>query len=343
MGHYVFGNGPLYILLQASTAAILTLSANTAFADFPRLSGIIAGDGYMPRQLTQRGDRLVLSNGILALTAAAGGLYLVFDGDVTALVPLFAVGLFSAFTLSQSGMVMHWWRTRGRLWRLKLSVNVLGAATTLLVTAIVVVSKFTEGAWIPTVIIPIIVVLFIRVRRHYDNVAEQTTVEPGVEVTPAKEAVLVLVGSQITKGVVQALSFAEAQNAWLCRAVHVAFTEQDAEATRQRWDEYGFGVQLDIIDSPFRELRTPVMDYIDRIDELDPQDTITVVIPEFVVRHWWEHLLHNQSALWLKARLLFRPNTIVVSVPIHVGRPGSGSDSRPPTASEDVVGPDEPP
>ncbi|HEY5153918.1 MAG TPA: amino acid permease, partial [Acidimicrobiales bacterium] len=160
MGHYVFGNGALYIALQASTAAILTLSANTAFADFPRLSGIIARDGYMPRQLAQRGDRLVLSNGILGLALAAGALYVGFGGDITALIPLFAVGLFSAFTLSQSGMVVHWWRNRGPSWRFKIAVNALGATTTFGVTLIVVISKFTEGAWIPTVVIPIIVVIF---------------------------------------------------------------------------------------------------------------------------------------------------------------------------------------
>ncbi len=318
MGHYVFGNGPLYIALQAATALILTLSANTAFADFPRLSGIIAGDGYMPRQLSQRGDRLVLSNGVLVLAIGAGGLFVIFAGDVTALIPLFAVGLFLSFTLSQAGMVVHWWRLRGKQWRLKLFVNALGTFTTGLVTLIVVTSKFTEGAWIPAVLIPVIVVLFLGVRRHYDRVGRELAIEPGVVVTPMRQAVIVLVGGRFSKGLLPALAFAEAQNAWFARAVYVASDPEDAERVRRRWDEFKFAVELDVIDSPYRELGSPVLDYIERIDELDPDDVITVVIPEFVVRKWWEQILHNQSALWLKARLHFRPNTIVVSIPIQI-------------------------
>lgn len=321
MGHYVFGNGALYIVLQASTAAILTLSANTAFADFPRLSGIIARDGYMPRQLAQRGDRLVLSNGILGLALAAGALYVGFGGDITALIPLFAVGLFSAFTLSQAGMVVHWWRNRGPSWRFKIAVNALGATTTLTVTLIVVVSKFTEGAWIPTVVIPIIVVIFRSVHRHYDRLETDTAIPSGTVVTPMREAVLVLVSEHLNTGVVQALSFAEAQPAWYVRALYVSFNTEDANAMRERWDAEGFTVPLDILDSPFRELGTPVMTYINQIDELDDSDVITVIIPEFVVHRWWEHILHNQSGLWLKARLHFRPNTIIVSIPVHTDPP----------------------
>lgn len=341
MGHAVFGNGPLYIVLQAATAAILTLSANTAFADFPRLSGIIAGDGYMPRQLTQRGDRLVLSNGILALALGAGALFVGFGGQVTALIPLFAVGLFTSFTLSQAGMVTHWWRERGRLWPAKLAVNALGTTTTFVVTMVVVVSKFTEGAWIPTLVIPLIVVLFLGIHRHYDQVSAETAIMPGTPVLPMREAVLVLVSDRINTGVVHALSFAEAQNAWFLRAVYVAFSDEQAERARAQWAEYGFSVPLVVLDSPYRELGTPVMRYIDEIDELDATDTITIVIPEFVVHRWWEHLLHNQSGLWLKARLLFRPNTIVVSVPVQIHRPSRRA--RPTGADSSRPGPATPP
>lgn len=318
MGRVVFGEGPLYWALQAATAAILTLSANTAFADFPRLSGIIARDGFMPRQLSQRGDRLVLSNGILMLALAASALFVGFKGEVTALIPLFAVGLFSSFTLSQAGMVVHWWRERGRLWHVKLLANALGTSATFSVTAVVVVSKFTEGAWIPTLVIPLIVALFTGVRRHYDRVASELAIEPGVVIEPARQAMLVLVGGRVNKGIVQALSFAKAQSPWFLRAVYVAFNHEDAELARTRWDEYGFDVPLEILDSPYRELGQPVLDYIEQIDELDPDDVITVVIPEFVVHKWWEQILHNQSALWLKGRLHFRPNTIIVSVPVQV-------------------------
>lgn len=318
MGRYVFGDGALYIALQAATAAILTLSANTAFADYPRLSGIIARDGYMPRQLAQRGDRLVLSNGILVLAVVAGGLLVAFGGDVTALIPLFAVGLFTSFTLSQAGMVVHWWRLRGPSWVPKLIVNAVGTTTTFIVTMVVVVSKFTEGAWIPTVLIPIIVALFMGVHRHYTRVGRQLAVAPGTEVPAMRQAVLVLVGPQISKGVLPAIAFAKSQSAWLTKAVTVAYSEEEAATIRGRWADYDLDLPLEVLDSPYRELARPVMEFIDNIDELDPNDVITVVIPEFVVHRWWEHLLHNQSALWLKSRLHFRPNTIVVSVPTQL-------------------------
>ncbi len=330
LGHFVFGHGALYIVLQASTAVILTLSANTAFADFPRLSGIIARDSYLPRQLAHRGDRLVLSNGIIALAVAAGALYVGYDGDITALIPLFAVGLFTAFTLSQTGMVVHWWRGRGPSWPLKLAVNALGATTTFGVTLIVVISKFTEGAWIPTFVIPLIVLAFLGVRRHYDRVEADMAIQPGVVVEPMHEAVVVLVGEHLNTGVVQALAFAQAQRAWYTRALYVAFDPEDAEGMRQRWDDYGFDIALEIIDSPFRELGGAVMAFIDEIDDLADDDVVTVVIPEYVVRRWWEYILHNQSALWLKARLHFRPNTIVVSVPRQAASAG------PPTGTDQV-------
>ena len=318
MGRYVFGSGALYIALQAATAAILTLSANTAFADFPRLSGIIAGDRYMPRQLGHRGDRLVLSNGILILAAAAAGLFVAFDGDVTALIPLFAVGLFTAFTLSQTGMVVHWRRVRGRQWRVKSAVNGLGAVTTCLVTAIVVASKFTEGAWIPTVVIPIIVAGFLGIHRHYARVSESLDIDGPVTIPPIRQAVLVLVGERPNKGIIPALAFAKAQRPWFLRAVTVAATSEEADLARQRWQEHGFDVPLVVLSSPYREISQPIMSYLTEIDDLRDDDVVTVVIPEFVVSHLWENALHNQSALVLKSRLHRRPNTIIVSVPLQI-------------------------
>ena len=207
MGRAVFGTGPLYWLLQASTAMILTLSANTAFADFPRLSGIVAADGFLPRQLANRGDRLVLSNGILVLAVAAGVLLVAFGGDVSALVPLFAVGLFTAFTLSQAGMVVHHWRERGPSWKWRLTINAVGTAATTIVTVVVVVSKFTEGAWIPTVVIPLLVAVFWSISRHYRRVDVALVCPPGTPLPEIVHTVVVLVGNRIHAGVLEALAY----------------------------------------------------------------------------------------------------------------------------------------
>ena len=318
MARHLFGTGLLYVLVQASTASILVLSANTAFADFPRLSGIVARDGYLPRQLANRGDRLVLSNGILALALVAGGLYAAFGGDTTALIPLFAVGLFMSFTLSQAGMVVHHRRLREPGWRWKLTVNAVGAVSTAGVTLIVMVSKFTEGAWIPTTLIPVIVVGFKSIHRHYHRVNAALTVDPVEAVPSIRIGVIVLVGSTINRGVLNALGYAQAMHPDLLRALNVSFDDEAAESLRAQWAEHGLDVPLDIVDSPYRDLTRPILDYIDRTDELDPGDVLTIIVPEFVVHRWWELLLHNQSALWLKARLLFRRNTVVISIPVSI-------------------------
>ena len=318
MERHLYGSGLLYAGVQAATAAILVLSANTAFADFPRLSGILAVDGCLPRQLSQRGDRRVLSNGIIALAVVAGGLYAAFGGNTTALIPLFAVGLFMSFTLSQAGMVVHHRRVREPGWRWKLSVNAVGTVATAGVTGIVMASKFTEGAWIPTTLIPVIVVGFRAIRSHYRRVESELAVEPGARVEVARLGVVVLVGGRVNRGVLRALSFACAMSPDVLRAVNVSFTAEDADRLRREWADHAIDVQLDIVDSPYRDLTHPLLRYIDSIDDLDLDDLLTVVVPEFVVHRWWEHLLHNQSALWLKARLLFRPNTVVVSVPVPI-------------------------
>jgi amino acid transporter len=319
MGHAVFGNGALYFLLQASTVAILTLSANTAFADFPRLSGIVATDGFLPRQLAHRGDRLVLSNGILVLAAASGGLIVVFNANVSSLIPLFAVGLFVSFTLSQAGMVVHHWRRRERGWARRLSINAVGATATTVVTIIILVSKFTEGAWIPTVAIPALVLLFSAIKRHYDRINRALQYEPGTPLPDLVHSVVVLVGSQIHAGVAEALSYGRSLQPRYLHAVHVADDEEEANRMRELWRSYQFNIPLDVVPSPYRELTRPVLAYIDKLDERYSNDVVTVIIPEFVVQHWWNQLLHNQSALLLKARLLFRKGTVVTSIPVRVG------------------------
>lgn len=319
MGRAVFGTGPLYGLLQASTAAILTLSANTAFADFPRLSGIVATDGYLPRQLANRGDRLVLSNGILVLAAAAGALLIGFGGDVSALIPLFAVGLFMSFTLSQAGMVVHHHRLREKGWQRRLFINALGALATGGVTAVVIVSKFTEGAWIPTLVIPALVVLFWSINRHYRRVDEALTCPPGTPLPDIVHTVVVLIGGRMHAGVLEALAYAKSLRPHYLQAVHVSYDSEDADRMAQLWSDYGLDISLDIIPSPYRALTGPVLAYIEALDERWSHDVVTVIIPEFVVHHWWDHLLHNQSAFMLKARLLFREGTVVTSVPSHIG------------------------
>jgi amino acid transporter len=318
MGHAVFGSGAPYWLLQASTAMILTLSANTAFADFPRLAGIVATDGFMPRQLANRGDRLVLSNGILILALGAGALLVAFGGDVSSLIPLFAVGLFMAFTLSQSGMVVHHWRLRETGWRWRLTINAVGATATSIVTIVVVVSKFTEGAWIPTVLIPALVVLFWSIHRHYRRVDGALDCPPGTPLPNIVHSVVVLVGDRIHSGVLEALAYAKSLRPHSLHALHVAFDEEHAEAMEERWAEYDFDITLDILASPYRELTRPVLNYIEDLDEQWSYDVVTVVIPEFVVHHWWDQLLHNQSAFMLKGRLLFRKGTVVTSIPSHI-------------------------
>jgi amino acid transporter len=345
MGRAVFGgSGPLYVILQASTAAILALSANTAFADFPRLSAIIARDGYLPRQLANRGDRLVLSNGILALALAAGALVVGFGSDVSALVPLFAVGLFTAFTLSQAGMVVYHWRRREQGWRRGLLINGVGATATLLVTAVVVVSKFTEGAWIPAVVIPVLVLLFKGIHRHYQTVDAALRVDPGIKVPEIQHTVVVLVGPKVHLGVIEAIAYAKSLRPDFLHAVSVAYEPDQADQLRGQWQRFEIDVPLDVLESPYREINRPVLEYVEELDRRWNSDVVTVIIPELVVRRWWQQLLHNQTALWLKARLLFREGTVVTSVPSHVlgsGRaktpiPTVGRDGATPLRSSDV-------
>jgi amino acid transporter len=318
MGRAVFGDGPLYWLLQAATAGILILSANTAYAGFPRLTSMIAADGFLPRQLAHRGDRLVYSNGIIVLAVAAGVLFAGFGGETSSLVPLFAVGLFLSFTLSQAGMVVHHWRLREPRWIAGLVINGTGAAATSVVTVVVVVSKFTEGAWVPVIVIPAFVVLFKSIRRHYDRVRREIAVTPGTGFPEIRNTVVVLVGTEMNRGALEAVAYARSLRPEHLFALTVTFDEEDERRVREQWEAFDIDVPLEIIGSPYREITGPVLQFIDDLDARWEYDVLTVVIPEFVVHHWWEQLLHNQSALWLKARLLFRPNTVVTSVPTQV-------------------------
>jgi amino acid transporter len=336
MGRAVYGGGPIYWILQFSTAAILTLAANTAYADFPRLSSIIARDGYLPRQFANRGDRLVFSNGVLFLAVAAAVLIIAFGGLTNALIPLYAVGVFTAFTLSQAGMVIHHRRLQEQGWRRNMVINGVGAVATFIVLLIVAGTKFTSGAWLPIVVVPLIIALFSAIHRHYDRVSGVLEVEPSeVRHEHINHTVVVLVG-RIHRGVLKALDYARSLRPQHLVAVYVSFEEDDREELEKQWRAFQIDVPLEIVYSPYRELIGPIERYIDELDDRWDNDTVTVVIPEFVVGKWYEHLLHNQSALFLKGKLLFREGTVVTSVPYHVPalRPDGGRHHK--DASGDV-------
>ena len=327
-GEVFGGESLLYFALQAATAAILILAANTAFNAFPSLSSILARDGYLPRQLYNRGDRLVFSNGVLFLAAAAGLLIIVFGGITTALIPLYAVGVFTGFTLSQSGMVRHHLRVKERGWRRNTAVNALGALATFAVLAVVVVSKFTIGAWIPAVVIPVIVFLLVGIRRHYQRVAALLHVPEGYRPLPHTHTVVVLVGT-IHQGVLAALTYASSLAPDRLIALSVVTSPEESEAIADQWQRHHLeDIELERRYSPYRELSQPVLKYLDELDAAYENDIITVVVPEFVLGRWWEQFLHNQSALMLKGRLLFRRNTVVTSVPFHLtGTPAESQAS----------------
>jgi amino acid transporter len=318
MGGAVFGKGTIiYYALQFATFAILILAANTAFADFPRLSSIIARDRFLPRQLGNRGDRLVFSNGVIILSAMAALLIMAFKADVSALIPLYAVGVFTGFTLSQFGMVRHHLKLRQPNWQRGLVINGVGCTMTGIVLAVVIISKFTEGAWIPVAVIPLIVILFRGIHRHYVRMDDRLAAAPGERVRRRTNTVIVLV-AKVTKGSLLALAYARSLNPDRLVALSVVSGPEEQEAINRQWEEHQITVELVSLYSPYRELSRPIMRYVDDLDTEHHDDFVTVVLPEFALDHWYQQLLHNQSALILRTRLRSRPNTIVTSVPFHV-------------------------
>ena len=318
----LFGTGILYYLIQAATALILVLAANTSFAGFPRLSSLLARDRFVPRQFSNLGERLVFSNGILVLATLAALLLVIFRGDTHALIPLYAVGVFISFTLSQSGMVRRWWRLREAGWRPRLAINGVGAVATGIVTVVIAMTKFTHGAWIVVVVIPILVGCFVAMRHHYDDVAHQLSLENWEGPPPMQHTVLVLIGD-VHRGVVRAVQYART----LAPDAHVrgVFVETDPARTarvEEKWGTWGQGVPLVVLTSPYRSLIRPFLDYVDTIQSRGSDHMVTVVLPEFIPGRWWQHILHNQTALLLKGALLFRRNTVVADVP-YLLRPGA--------------------
>jgi amino acid transporter len=314
----VFGRSVLYYLVQTATTLILVLAANTAFADFPRLASIVARDRYMPRQFMNQGDRLAFSNGILVLSFFAALLIIFFRGDTQSLLPLYMIGVFVSFTLSQAGMVVHWRQTKEPGWQTSALINGFGAAVTFVVLIIVAVTKTLEGAWIVILLIPAIVALFKATRRHYDHVAAQLTLRGYAPQRRVHNTVLIPIGG-IQRAVVEALRYAET----LSDDVRAVYVDVDPAATTQvkrEWTTWGGRAQLVVLDSPFRSLMEPLLEYIERVERERPDDYVTVILPEFVPARWWQHLLHNQRALLIKGALLFRPNTVVTSVPFHLAK-----------------------
>lgn len=329
------GRGPLYLLTIAATTVILIMAANTAFADFPRLSALHANDGFLPRQLTYRGSRLVFSRGIVTLALVASVLIIIFQASVSRLIPLYAIGVFLSFTLSQSGMAVRWWKI-GHLtpgmeikeagstlrfekgWVIKMVINGFGAICTFIVMLVFAFTKFKDGAWIVLILTPLLVTIFFSIHRHYKGLARKLSLENfGVPSRMGRHRVILLL-SGVHRGTLAALRYARSLSDDVT-AVHVSTDPEEAERLRQKWEMWGEGVRLVILDSPYRLLLEPVLEYIEVIaSKRQPGEMITIVVPEFVPGRWYHNFLHTQAALWLRFALLFKPGIVITSVPYQV-------------------------
>src|SRR5580765_6533463 len=312
------GRGWPYYAIQAGTMLILGLAANTASADFPRLASIVSRDRYLPRQFMNQGDRLAFSNGILVLSMFAAILIVIFGGDTHALIPLYMIGVFVSFTLSQFGMVIHWRRLREPGWRTSAVINGIGAIVTAIVLVIVASTKAVEGAWIIILLIPILVVIFRTTRQHYDHVASQLSLREFAPLPKLRNIVLLPV-SGVHRAVLQALHYAHTLSDDV-RALYVSTDPHSLELVRKDWEQWGEGVPLVVLESPYRSVLEPILGYINELEATQPDAYVTIVLAEFAPARWWQHLLHNQRALLLKGALLFRPNTVVTNVPFHLAR-----------------------
>lgn len=320
----ILGSGAAYVAVQAGTLAVLAVAANTSFAGFPRLASVLAGDRYLPHQFAHLGDRLVYSNGMVVLATLTGVLIVVFQGDSHSLIPLFAVGVFLAFTLSQAGMVVHWVRARGPGWKTKAAINGMGAATTTAALLIIGISKFVEGAWIVFLLIPVLVLGFRTVNRHYREVGRELTLKglpPSLKPMPEPRVVLPVSG--VHRGVIEALRYARSISDHVT-AVYVETQPNGADRVRKDWDAWGQGVPLVVVPSPYRSIIGPFLDFLEETDREHNDGTLaTVIMPEFVPAKWWQNLLHNQTAWLLRLALTFRRHRhgqvrAIVDVPYHL-------------------------
>jgi hypothetical protein len=313
--HSTLGN-ILYTALQILTCIILILAANTSFAGFPRLCALQAEDGFLPRQLANVGDKLVFNNGIFILAGLSAILVIIFHGSVHYLIPLYAVGVFLSFTLSQAGMVKRWMRLRSPGWQWKAVVNGIGAIATCVVLIVFGVVKFKSGAWVVVILIPALMFLFFRIKDHYRSVAKQLSLE-GYRPQQGMRHHMLVLASDIHRGVIPALQYARALSSDV-KALHVSIDPARERRVRDRWMLYSRGVPLVVLDSPYRSLVDPIIEYVDRLQQQDPRNLITLVIPEFVPTGWWPKFLHGQAGLMLALRLRSKRGVIVINMPYHI-------------------------
>lgn len=329
------GQGIFYLAIIAGTAVILIMAANTAFADFPRLSALQAKDGFLPRQFTWRGSRLVYSRGIVFLAIVASLLIILFQASVTRLIPLYAIGVFLSFTLSQTGMAHRWWKS-GQLrpgenmveagsvnvfdphWKVKMAINGFGALLTFIVMWVFAITKFQDGAWIIILVIPTLIAIFFTIHRHYQNLAQKLSLEQyRASLSSTRHRVILLIAG-VHRGSLAALKYARMISTDIT-AVHVSMDPEEAQKVSEKWGIYGEGTRLVILVSPFRLMVEPVMAYIETLlAERQPNEIMTVVVPQFVPGKWWQNLLHHQTALLLRFGLIFKPGLVIVEVPYQV-------------------------
>lgn len=313
----VFGRGFMYYVIQAGTAVVLLLAANSSYAGFPSLASILAKDRYLPVQLVNQGDRLVYSNGIIALSFCSALLIVAFGGDTHRLIPLYAMSIFLGFTISQFGMTKKWLTERPPRWPLRTSLNLVGALATGTVLVTVTVSRFHGGAWTILVVLPLLVAMMVGTNRHYRHLKTKLTLTEEQQIPIPDQHVVILFVSDIHKGTVAAMRYAKALKPTFIKALHIAFDERGAHDIREKWNKWGMDIPLIIVPSPYRQLTEILLHYIREIDRQHPHAAITVVLPEFVCPHWWQLLLHNQTAARIKQELLHE-HVSVVSVPIQL-------------------------
>ena len=312
IARHVFNGGVFYYVIQTATALILLLAANTAFAGFPRLASLLAQDAYLPRQLSSMGDRLAFSNGIMLLGVASALLIVLFNANVHSLIPLYAVGVFISFTLSQSGMVVHWLKLRGKGWMHKTLINGTGAMATFIALLVIGSTKFTHGAWMVCVFIPLMVLMFIAIHRHYLEIVDQLHPQLGDLLPPKLHRVLIPI-STFHKGTAKSISYALSISEDV-RAIYIALDPERTKRIRDIWSHWCIDIPLVILESPYRSIIRPLLDYIDKLQQEEPDQLITVILPEFVAAKWWQQFLHNQTALLIRGILHFKKGVTVTSV-----------------------------
>jgi hypothetical protein len=314
----IVGNQPFYYLIQGATAAILFLAANTSFNDFPRVASLLAEDRFLPRQFASRGDRLVFSNAIVGLGLISMFLIWMFKAEVHLLIPMYAIGVFLSFSLSQAGMIKHWYKVKGRGWITSSVINGVGCVATSIVLCVIILTKFSHGGWIVCLMIPLLVWEFMRIKKHYLIVGDQLRLigpAPAVAMPAAHHVIIPVSG--IHRGVIEALHYGRSISSDIT-ACYIDITPRITERIRGEWVKYGMGVPLKILSSPFRSVVKPLLDFVEDESRRMPEGMITVIIPEFITARWWQNFLHNQTAIIIKTALAFKPRVVVTSVRYHL-------------------------